>query len=69
MNGDGYHPNRARRVACGLTLEDVASRVGVSMMTVWRWEHGKSAPSNRATAAAWNHELTRAERRARKENR
>ena len=31
---------RAHRAACGLTMAVVAKRLGVSLRTVWRWEHG-----------------------------
>ena len=30
-----------------LSREDVASRLGVSMMTVYRWQRGKAAPKSR----------------------
>ena len=35
---------RARRMTLGLTIEDLASELGYSYQTVWRWEHGKAAP-------------------------
>ena len=39
----GRRLNRARREA-GLTLDDVAARLGVSKPTVWAWEKGKAKP-------------------------
>ncbi len=30
-----------------LSREDVASRLGVSTMTIYRWEHGKTIPQSR----------------------
>ncbi len=31
----------------GVTDEDIASRVGVTAMTVWRWGNGKNKPRSR----------------------
>jgi transcriptional regulator with XRE-family HTH domain len=44
-NGEalGIRLNRLRREA-GLTLADVATRLGVSKPTVWAWEKGKARP-------------------------
>jgi len=39
----GVRINRRRREA-GLTLADVAARLGVSKPTVWAWEKGKARP-------------------------
>lgn len=39
----GIRLNRLRREA-GLTLADVATRLGVSKPTVWAWEKGKARP-------------------------
>jgi DNA-binding XRE family transcriptional regulator len=39
----GLRLNRLRREA-GLTLADVATRLGVSKPTVWAWEKGKARP-------------------------
>lgn len=39
----GIRLNRLRREA-GLTLADVAARLGVSKPTVWAWEKGKARP-------------------------
>lgn len=39
----GVRINRLRREA-GLTLADVANRLGVSKPTVWAWEKGKARP-------------------------
>lgn len=41
--GFGLRLNRMRREA-GLTLSDVAIRLGVSKPTVWAWEKGKARP-------------------------
>ncbi|WP_017665398.1 helix-turn-helix domain-containing protein [Porphyrobacter sp. AAP82] len=41
--GLGTRLNRLRREA-GLTLADVAARLGVSKPTVWAWEKGKARP-------------------------
>lgn len=30
-----------------LSREDIASRLGVSTMTIYRWEHGKTIPQSR----------------------
>ena len=35
---------RARRMALSMTIEDLASELGYSYQTVWRWEHGRAAP-------------------------
>ena len=35
---------RAWRHAAGLTLDQVAERLGVTKMTVWRWESGERTP-------------------------
>lgn len=45
MSGEslGGRLNRLRREA-GLTLSDVANRLGVSKPTVWAWEKGKARP-------------------------
>ena len=31
----------------GVTDEDIASRLGITSMTVWRWGNGKSKPRSR----------------------
>lgn len=36
---------RARRIAAGMTQEDLAAGVGVRAQTVWRWEQRRSTPS------------------------
>lgn len=41
---------RARRAASGLTMQECAGRLEVSLKSVWRWENGKS-PINVHTAA------------------
>ena len=46
--GDTLH---RLRLARGLSLGDVAARLGVSKPTVWAWEHGRSRPvEHRLTA-------------------
>jgi transcriptional regulator with XRE-family HTH domain len=35
----------------GLSLGDIAARLGVSKPTVWAWEHGKSRPIDRRLSA------------------
>jgi transcriptional regulator with XRE-family HTH domain len=49
----GRRLNRARRDA-GLTLDDVATRLGVSKPTVWAWEKGKAKPRPERIAAIAN---------------
>jgi len=39
------------RVERGLSLADIATRLGVSKPTVWAWEHGKSRPVERRLTA------------------
>jgi transcriptional regulator with XRE-family HTH domain len=46
----GVRLNRLRREA-GLTLADVANRLGVSKPTVWAWEKGKARPLPERMAA------------------
>jgi transcriptional regulator with XRE-family HTH domain len=46
----GLRLNRLRREA-GLTLADVANRLGVSKPTVWAWEKGKARPIPERMAA------------------
>jgi len=46
----GARLNRLRREA-GLTLADVAARLGVSKPTVWAWEKGKARPLPERMAA------------------
>ncbi len=45
----GARLQRLRRER-GLSLGDVAARLGVSKPTVWAWEHGKSRPVERRLA-------------------
>lgn len=40
---------QALRSKYNLSREDIASRLGISMMTVYRWEHGKAFPQSRFT--------------------
>ncbi|MFA9201709.1 MAG: helix-turn-helix domain-containing protein [Cypionkella sp.] len=46
----GTRLQRLRRER-GMSLGDVAKRLGVSKPTVWAWEHGKSRPIERRLAA------------------
>lgn len=46
--GERLHRLRSER---GLSLSDVADRLGVSKPTVWAWEHGKSRPIERRLAS------------------
>jgi len=46
--GSRLHRLRSER---GLSLADVADRLGVSKPTVWAWEHGKARPVERRLAA------------------
>lgn len=46
----GARLHRLRRER-GLSLGDIAARLGVSKPTVWAWEHGKSRPVERRLAA------------------
>ncbi|ANY19949.1 transcriptional repressor DicA [Tsuneonella dongtanensis] len=39
------------RVERGLSLADIADKLGVSKPTVWAWEHGKARPVERRLAA------------------
>jgi DNA-binding transcriptional regulator YiaG len=40
-----HDARRELRVACGMTLQDIANEVGVDKATVMRWERGKRDPS------------------------
>ncbi|MCT2558996.1 helix-turn-helix domain-containing protein [Tsuneonella sp. YG55] len=42
---------RRLRTERGLSLADIADRLGVSKPTVWAWEHGKARPVERRLAA------------------
>nr|WP_272916565.1 helix-turn-helix transcriptional regulator [Tsuneonella aeria] len=46
----GQRLHRLRRER-GLSLADIANRLGVSKPTVWAWEHGKSRPADRRLSA------------------
>ena len=46
--GARLHRLRTER---GLSLADIAARLGVSKPTVWAWEHGKSRPVERRLSA------------------
>lgn len=46
--GARLHRLRTER---GLSLADIAGRLGVSKPTVWAWEHGKARPVDRRLAA------------------
>lgn len=41
------HPIARYREARGLTVGDLATRIGVSRTTVWRWENEKRRPDDR----------------------
>ena len=49
------------RVERGLTAEDLAHQIGVTVSTVSRWECGHAAPSRMACLAldAWRHGFRR----------
>ena len=36
---------REARHAAGLSLSDLAERIGVSRQTIWRWEQGDQEPT------------------------
>ena len=38
------HPLRRYRLEAGLSLAQMAERIGVQRNTVWRWEAGKQSP-------------------------
>jgi transcriptional regulator with XRE-family HTH domain len=42
---------RDARVRCGITLTAIATALGVSAMTVWRWENGTRNPRGAAGEA------------------
>jgi len=56
---------RQRRIACGLTLEDVAQAAGVRAATVSRWERGVIRP-HAIMVRAWIEALDLLERRKRR---
>ena len=58
---DEQHPYRIRREALGLTLEELAHRIGVSVTTLWRWET-RNPPRTRVMIRAWSNALADAER-------
>ena len=51
--GDYVDPaaRRANLLVSGLSLADIANRLGVSKPTVWAWEHGKSRPVEKRLSA------------------
>jgi transcriptional regulator with XRE-family HTH domain len=62
LRGDALAPGQERieefgsrlhrlRVERGLSLGDIAARLGVSKPTVWAWEHGKARPVERRLSA------------------
>ena len=52
INEGGGMPLLSRSgLLCGLSLGEIAARLGVSKPTVWAWEHGKSRPVERRLAA------------------
>lgn len=38
---------RALRTAAGLTLQEIATAVGVTPAAVWQWEHGHRNPNGK----------------------
>jgi DNA-binding XRE family transcriptional regulator len=44
---------KAHRAKLGLSAKEYGRLVGVSALTVYHWEQGKSRPRNKATAAKW----------------
>lgn len=42
---------RRLRIERGLSLADIANKLGVSKPTVWAWEHGKARPVDRRLSA------------------
>ena len=42
---------KAKRETLGLTLEEMAHRLDVTLNTVWRWEQGRHAPTKRLQKA------------------
>jgi DNA-binding XRE family transcriptional regulator len=44
---------KAHRAKLGLSAKEYGKLVGVSALTVYHWEQGKSRPRNKATAAKW----------------
>jgi transcriptional regulator with XRE-family HTH domain len=47
-----------------LSREDVASKLGVSLMTIYRWEHGKNLPKSRLVLREFEGFKQRLERKA-----
>lgn len=39
---------RAVRLACGVSLAEVAQAAAVTAPTVWKWEHGETLPRGQA---------------------
>ncbi len=56
---------RALREAYGLSIGEIASVVGVTKPTIWRWESGKHRPRGEA-GARWGELIDDLERRASK---
>ena len=46
-----------------LSREDVASKLGVSLMTIYRWEHGKNLPKSRLVLKAFENLLREVEKK------
>ena len=51
---------RKRREAVGLSREQVAARLGISVQTLYRWETGKVKP-HRMWLSAWTALISRSE--------
>jgi len=47
-----------------LSREDVASRLGVSSMTIYRWENGKNMPKSRLVLRGFEEMKQRLEKKA-----
>jgi len=47
------NPNeiKAKREDLGLTLEEMAHKLDVTLNTVWRWEQGRMTPTKRMQKA------------------
>lgn len=52
---------RRVRVACDLSLRNVAESVGVAASTLWRWEQGQRRPRG-AAASRWAHLVSELDR-------
>lgn len=53
---------RKRRLEIGLTMEALAKDIGVSWLSVWRWEKGRNIP-HPVMLERWERSLTKFEKR------